>query len=110
MMALMTKDLLAPLSEDEDSDLSGESQIHEVSNTLKKNEDELLKLTTDVIDHYDNSLMTIVQPRNFEPQVNEFDQLRKRVTYLTKKKRPVFPNDTNGNEVVPWNMQIYQGF
>ena len=74
---------------------------------MKANENQLTKLSNNVLKHYDNSVAQIMQPTKHEPVVSEFDRLRKRVNYLTKGKQTAL---TAEQEAVPWNMQIYQGF
>ena len=74
---------------------------------MKANENQLTKLSNNVLKHYDNSVASIMQPTTHEPVVSEFDRLRKRVNYLTKGKQTALVAE---QEAVPWNMQIYQGF
>ena len=91
MLKLMSKDSkneLGILEENEGSNAQSESSANDERENVEKNADELLKLTSEMINHYDNSVSSITQPRTFEPSANEFDQLRKRVNYLTRKKRP----------------------
>ena len=74
---------------------------------MKNNENQLMKLSNNVLSHYDNTVGSIMKPTSYEPQVSEFDKLRKRVSYLTKGKNTPL---NAAQEQVPWNMQIYQGF
>ena len=74
---------------------------------MKANENQLTKLSNNVLSHYDNAVGSIMKPTQYEPQVSEFDKLRKRVNYLTKGKHTPL---NAAQEQVPWNMQIYQGF
>lgn len=53
---------------------------------MKNNENQLMKLSNNVLLHYDNTVGSIMKPTKYEPQVSEFDKLRKRVSYLTKGK------------------------
>lgn len=55
-------------------------------------------------------MQNICSPRNYEPQISEFDRLRKRVAYLSKGKRSLLTRDGDANEGVPDNMRLYQGF
>ena len=117
MMKLMTKDKKDDLEVLEEHEASNDSSLGgsgDERQNMEKNQDELLKLTNDLIDHYDNSLNSFTQPRTFKPANNEFDQLRKRVNYLTRKKRPAISKESGDekdlNDSVPWNMQMYQGF
>ena len=79
---------LSVLSENDASEDTLDSQVSPKNQITKPKDDSdlLQKLTSDVIAHYDNSVTNIVKPKSYDPKVNEFDQLRKRVNYLKKKQ------------------------
>ena len=70
-MKLMTKDKKDDLEVLEEHEASNDSSIDESGDerqNMVKNQDELLKLTNDLIDHYDNSVNSFTQPRTFSPR------------------------------------------